>query len=221
MGYYEPSKFEEKCEELMDMLRSHVTDEIKIKMKEIVDNYDAKVLELESEKRKYNFEVAKMKSQIESEVRKERLSKLLEPLKFHVWSIKNNPIKKPKCDKCDSDRYIHFKSPSGKDYIERCECACGIDFYEPRKEDIVELGLTKENGDRLIGWYSEKQDHETGEDYYVEVVGHYVEDKIYKGQPYEEISDPCWDVYFRSEEEAQKYADWLNEKMNREKEKQN
>ena len=60
-GYYEPSEFDEKCEELKDYLRDSVTKELKEKletlqkenehMKDIVDNYDAKVRELRRQKK--------------------------------------------------------------------------------------------------------------------------------------------------------------------------
>lgn len=60
-GYYEPSEFDEKCEELKSYLRDSVTKELKKKletlqkenehMKDIVDNYDAKVRELEAAKK--------------------------------------------------------------------------------------------------------------------------------------------------------------------------
>ena len=63
IDYYEPSEFEEECENLKQMLRESVSHEIQqeiaslkienARMKDIVNNYDTKVKELESAKQNY------------------------------------------------------------------------------------------------------------------------------------------------------------------------
>lgn len=59
----------------------------------------------------------------QEEVRRERIGSLMQTIKEKYWFISRKTIyAKDKCDKCDDSRYIHFTSPSGKDYKECCEC---------------------------------------------------------------------------------------------------
>ena len=86
--YCEPSEFDEKCEELIEMLRQSANEDIKAEleklrkenaeMKEIFNNYNQKVRELEQAKRNYEFDEQRLRSKIESDVKKLRLSSLLE-----------------------------------------------------------------------------------------------------------------------------------------------
>lgn len=123
-GYYEPSEFDEKCEELKDYLRESVTKELKEKletlqkenerMKDIVANYDTKVRELEAAKEKFEFNERNLREQIGSDVRRERLSKLLEGFQTTLYQIRNVGVEQPKCDKCDANRNVEFFSPVWK-----------------------------------------------------------------------------------------------------------
>lgn len=225
-GYYEPSEFDEKCEELMDLLRNNVTEEIKTErknlnaeierlhkklaeLKDIADHYDAKVKELEEAKSKYEWNETKERQRITAEVRKERLSKILEGFQSTLWCVRNSGKERPKCDKCDENRYIHFKSPSGKDCKEVCECSKRDSFYTVEEYACVRFQIS--NSDlrkgQLVGWYQGR--YEERDDYDCYSNGIYAADKMYEGQPYDEI-ESYWRVFFRSKEEAQKYADWLN-----------
>lgn len=53
-----------------------------------------------------------------------RLSELIQSIPTHAYCVTcEYKHAHPKCDKCDEDRFIHFKSPSGKDMKELCTCA--------------------------------------------------------------------------------------------------
>lgn len=214
-GYYEPSEFDEKCEELKDYLRESVTKELKEKletlqienerMQDIVANYDAKVRELEAAKEKFKFSEQNLRDQIRSEVRRERLSKLLEDFQTTLYQVLNIGVEQPKCDKCDANRMIEFFSPSGQRYTEKCQCAKMLPHFEVRQANCVEFKLM---GDKICGWYS-RRDLSNTEEYY-HSSGEYVADKMYDGRDFASI-DNYYNVYFRDKETAQKYADWLNE----------
>lgn len=214
-GYYEPSEFDEKCEELKDYLRDSVTKELKEKletlqkenehMKDIVDNYDAKVRELEAAKEKFKFDERNLRDKIRSEVRRERLSKLLEDFQTMLYQVLNIGVEQPKCDKCDANRMIEFFSPSGRRYTEICQCAKRLPHFEVRQSDCLEFRL---KGDKICGWYF-RRDLLNTEEYY-HSGGEDVDDKMYDGRDFASI-DNYYNVYFRDEATAQKYADWLND----------
>lgn len=218
--YSEPSEFDEKCEELIDMLRKSANEEIKSEleklrkenseMKEVFNNYNAKVKELEQAKRKYEFDAQKTRSEIEIEVKKLRLSKLLEDFQTTVYSVRNVGKEKPKCDKCDEDGYIKYLTPRGREQKEWCECRERMKFY-----GVAELycyrftisGFPVRRG-QLIGWYKLNESKHSEDDF---ESTYYVADKMYNGQDFSEIPSH-YDVYFYDKETAQQYADWLNQK---------
>ena len=220
-GYYEPSEFEIKCEELMDMLRANVTDELKSEldtlrkenasMRDIVNNYDAKVKELESMKRKFQFEESTMRRQIEQEVRRERLSKILEDFQTTIYCVYNQGKERPKCDKCDDDRIVHFKSPNGRDMTETCSCKNHNPYYIVQEAECKEFKISdfETRRGQLVGWYSRHDIYGEDDDYYTSAT--FCSNKMYNGQDFSTIKYP-YDVYFYDKETAQKYADWLNEK---------
>lgn len=218
--YSEPSEFDEKCEELIDMLRQNANDEIKAEveklrkenseMRDVFDNYNAKVEELERAKRKYEFDTQRMRSEIELEVKKLRLSKLLEDFQTIVFTVRNVGKEKPKCDKCDKDGYIYYLTPRGREAKEWCECREKEKFFE-----VVDvychrftIGAVGDKRGELVGWYKLETSKYSGDSF---ESSYHIADKMYKGQDFSEI-EHCWDVYFYDIETAQKYADWLNQR---------
>lgn len=215
--YVEPSEFDEKCRELIDMLRSSATDEIKSEletlrkenasMKDIAENYKEKVRELEKAKNQYEWNEAKLRREIESEVRRARLSQILEGFQTVLYRVDNQGIEKPKCDKCDENGYIHFPSPSGRDCTEYCDCRDKLPYYVPVEYTCVSFKLF-EHGVRdgkLGGWYRCK---ESDNSYYAP--SEFAADKMYVGQDFAELA--YYRVFFEDRETAQRYADWLNER---------
>lgn len=174
-------------------------------MKDIADNYDAKVRELEAAKEKFKFDERNLRDKIRSEVRRERLSKLLEGFQTTLYQVRNVGVEQPKCDKCDTNRNVEFFSPSGRRYTEECQCAKRLPHFEVRQANCLEFRLT---GDKICGWYS-RRDLSNTEEYY-HSSGEYVADKMYDGRDFASI-DNYYNVYFRDEATAQKYADWLND----------
>lgn len=51
-----------------------------------------------------------------------------------------------KCDKCDDERKIHFKSPSGKELTELCSCSHQVKFYFLREIPIYEIKIYNRYG---------------------------------------------------------------------------
>lgn len=217
--FCEPSEFDEKCGELIDMLRQHARKEIKdeverlraenASMKDIVDNYDQKVKELEAAKRAYEQKHRQMEREIECELMKKRLSELLSDFCSTLYCVNNVGKEKPKCDKCDASGYIHYKSPQGNDREEQCNCRTRTPYYVVEESECTEFKISthydKMHG-KLVGWYRRKSDRDN--DYYV--ASTYAPNHIYKGQDFSELD--YYNALFQDAETAQKYADWLNER---------
>jgi hypothetical protein len=125
----------------------------------------------------------------------------------NVWK------ERPKCDLCDNDRKLHYKSPLGKEKEEYCTCANKMPFYE-----VMEYTLYRFKRDtRSMGdlWYEyrapiNKRDYEESIQY------------SYTRQP-ELFYEPTWDfvnissrqrdkVWFHEQTDCQAYCDWLNAK---------
>lgn len=214
--FYEPSEFEEKCSELINMLRQHATKEIKdelerlraenASMQDIVNNYEKKVKELEDAKRNYQWNQNRMEAEITQKVKAMRLSEILSDFSTTLYCVKNIGKEKPKCDKCDKNGYIHYKSPQGYDRQEQCDCQGRTPYYEVKESRCVEFRIsTKHDAMRgkLVGFYKEESD-----DYYS--LSNYGPTHIYKGQDFSQLDE--YYALFYDEETAQKYADWLNER---------
>lgn len=217
--YCEPSEFDEKCEELIEMLRQSANEDIKAEleklrkenaeMKEIFNNYNQKVRELEQAKRNYEFDEQRLRSKIESDVKKLRLSSLLEDFQTTIYTVRNVYKEKPKCDKCDEQGYLHYFTPRGKEQKEWCECREKEDFYAAEECYCHEFKISTfpDRRGQLIGWYrlnSAKYE----EDCYTS--SHYVANKMYQGQPFADLDNR--NIYFYDEETAKQYADWLNKR---------
>lgn len=216
--YYEdPSEFEEKCLELVQMIKDNATQELKAefeqlreenaKMKDIVDNYNQKVAELETEKKKYNIQ----RSKIEKEIKRMRLGELLKDFQTTLYVVRNIGKSKPKCDKCDKDGYVHYFSPRGQEHLEKCECRELIPFYKVLESQCCEFRIESQEWqlqDRLVGFYTTGS--LTTPYNYEKAIG--VENKIYDGRAFLDI-ESFYDVYFRDKNTAQRYANWLNERV--------
>lgn len=219
--YEEPSEFEEKCLELVEMIKDNATQELKAeleqlreenaKMKDIVDNYNQKVEELELEKKKYHWNEKALRSEIEKEVKNIRLGNLLKDFQSTLYAVRNVGKSKPKCDKCDKDGYIHYLSPRGREQIEKCECRDGIPFYKVLEANCCEFRIGNQYSvtEKIIGFYRLISES----DCYATTVG--VSDKMYDGRPFVDIENYYY-VYFRDKDTAQRYADWLNERVEEE-----
>lgn len=144
MCYYD-SWFEENwCEEpreeemaLIEAIKENVEQDIKQEMerlrKENAELQQYKQERQEVEKIKNHYQL-KLQTEIEMYKRQLRTARLEELFGDHLvigWAADWKAILPPKCDKCDSERYVHFKSPSGQDFKEPCECQKGTKKYSP------------------------------------------------------------------------------------------
>lgn len=213
--YYEPSEFEEKIEELKESLRESVRSEIKEELerlrkenqelKEVRDNWE----KLKEEYRNKERELQRKMLTVKQEAKKARLKELFEDngMSVVLYNVGYNFVYKPKCNKCDTDRKIHFKSPSGRDCTEACECAKSYKKYIPISNELIEFRMNNVD-DELLMWFEPTKRTDAYYDNYrrVEI------EQIYNNQAFEEITINETCLFFKTKEECQKYCNYLNNK---------
>jgi hypothetical protein len=210
--YYEPTEFDLMFNELKGNLTKSIKDEYITEMErlrkenaelqEVKINFDNIKNDYDRKKRELEYEYQNLKSN----VRRERLNELLKDLEVELYTVGSTSKSKPKCNKCDEKRRIHFKTPSGKDSYEMCECDKKISIYEPIPTLITSFSIRDGKGN---AWYKVR-DRGMRDEYL-----YYYDDSI-SGQ--ELITDEsqfhdktyAYKTLFKTEELAQKFCDLQN-----------
>lgn len=218
--FYEPSEFDIMVDEFKAELRASVKREILdemeklkyqlVELKDIKDNWDKKVAELNAEKRKAEIAVRNA----EADARRKTLKELLEPLNKQMWGIYQEwAYAREKCDRCDADGYIHYKSPQGKDCKEECNCRKKVATYRPVEAEVCEIkGRSSRPGVRIVFKFHHTNLSYDWDDEYKRCN---TED-IYDGRPFDEIKSYYW-MIFDDKDKAQEYCDYLNSKPKKER----
>lgn len=208
---FNPStEFDEQIEELKDSLRSSVKGEFLeriaelekelAELKELKENWDEKVNEINKEKR----ELEKARSEAKKEAEKIRLSELLADCFKEAWSVtKKYYYPNEKCDECDEEGYITFLSPQGREFKDKCKCRQRKMEYILTKSDVVKIRQEKNFKPEI---YFKYLSH-TNAEHYEEIASVYFADN----KPFNDIE--IYTKIFFDKEKAQAYCDWLNQKQ--------
>lgn len=199
--FYEPSEFDEKVAEWKEILRDSVKKEYQEEMERL---------------RKENQELSKIKNNwdvavenAEKNAKRTRLYELLKPfLKTAYAAQYEYGYIHEKCNKCDKDGYIHFKSPSGRDMTEQCECREKKPFYAPVEVEEFRLSqfITKYAIHEPEIIFTYKRDKFSDGD---EIDNFCSTLNIYKGQDFSMINCLSGIIFF-DKKDAQAYCDYLN-----------
>lgn len=210
--YHEPSEFEMMVDEFKGKLMNAVKedyinemDRLRKENEELQDvkkNFEQIKNDYEKKKREVTAEYETKKSQ----VRRERLSELMKDCEVELYTVGSTTKYKPKCNQCDENRKIHYKTPSGKDTFEMCECSSRIHIYEPIPTLISSFSIRNGKGH---AWYK-VQDRGRHDEYLS-----YYEDSISGSElitSEDQFDDKVYSykTLFQTEELAQKYCDWKN-----------
>jgi hypothetical protein len=209
--YEEPSEFDIQVSEFKRSLMKSVKEDFVSEMerltkenKELQDikaNFEAVKRDFENKKRQLESEYQTLKSN----VRRERLSQLMKDMEVELFSVASTSKSQPKCDKCDEKRRVYYKTPSGKETYEMCECSGRISIYEPIPTLLSSFSIRngegfawyKVNTDRSDDWLSYYDDSISGKELIVS------EDQF-------ESVGYSYRVLFKNKEIAQKYCDHKN-----------
>jgi len=214
--YQEPSEFEQEIEELKSKLSQSVKKEIMDEL-ESLRKENAELRPIKEDISRLEREYYNKKVQLEREyqerkrnVRKERISELLKDYDVEYWVAKSFYEDMEKCDKCDNNRRIYYKTPLGNEAYESCDCAKRIKMYKPASTILKTFAF---ENNKAQAWY--KVRYEGTEDEYLE----YESDSIYKADNFiteeSQINVDVADWYgimFKTKELAQIYCDLKNKK---------
>lgn len=215
--YSEPSEFDQKVEEFKEMLADSVkkehADEMARLRNEVArlkgQTLNLRKLEQEASRAKADAEAAKRVAEHEGkrEFAKMKFKELIEELgetKYCVgWKFKDSP----KCDECEEDRYITFKTPQDVVMRARCICYKRTAVYEVQEQYVVEIQRNRDSSRKrdFNLWYEAKPGIRDDEDY---VRSRWI--KNARDLTDEEINKSLTEVGFDTKEEAQKWADKKN-----------
>jgi len=215
--YYEPSLVDDILNEYQQKMKDALLESVKHqieKTKTDNENLKAENKKLQKQVSEINQKERELETQKKNliwEVRRERLSKLMEDFKIIMYQASATYVKQPKCDKCNKDRQIAFKSPSGKTVHEDCECNKSNTIYAPKANIVYEFKVDRHNSEKMSAWYTVEESSYDKEEYYSHNTT--FAETIYNTEmSFENLN--TYKTFFKTIEECQTYCDWLNKKNN-------
>jgi len=213
--YDEPSEFEQQIAEFKDSLVKAVKKEHQEEIERLrrenaeLQGIKSRIKQIELEHAESLRHLKAAEERAVYEAKRARLKELLSENFIQGWGVENRGEKFPKCEKCDKNRYIHYKTPSGKGATERCDCDARMTRYEPLPIECYEFHQSKttyggEKYPRISVYFSRKEDRDHDE--------YNRTRNIYKGEPFKEVDR--YGIAFLNKEKCQEYCDWLNAKAN-------
>lgn len=219
--YYDPTMADEIFNRAKKELEESLKEEVKVQIKSTMDhNFKLRQENEELKQQIRNLDnrerdLANREAQFERMALRKVFSELLKPLEEHmeVYSCDYEYVRKDKCHKCDSNRRIYYKSPSGKDVYEECSCNESYKVYSPKPKclKIVSIFKDRERSKFMLDVKYESRDYDDG----------YCKFEVKK---LIENTDDMGDLNtlneyqmeyrtgFKNKEDCQTYCDYLNKK---------
>lgn len=207
--YYEPTEADEIFLEAREKLINSLKGSVKQHLKNVSlenEKLRKQIQKLESKLNESNWslqQLKKEKSNFAEVARKERLSDLLKDFQVERFMVASSTKYNQKCNKCDDERYVHYKTPLGKDQKELCDCNDDSAIvYEVKSVVVTEFALN-DNGSKFRLWYKRNT---SGKDEYYTSTNFY--ELSSDGLSYESLNKHS--AIFDSLDACQAYCDWLN-----------
>lgn len=156
----EQSEADAAFAELRERVYESVSDEITSKIKTLTDankrleerlkNLDNLERDADRLKREYEVKVEQFERTTKDELRRMQAAKILSFMTEEKYGIIWEQEGKPKCDKCDENRYLNYVTPRGREASERCECAESASKLVPVAMNVESLDG---RGDNISVWW--------------------------------------------------------------------
>ena len=139
-----------------------------------------------------------------------------------AWKVERRKVYVPKCDKCDDERKVHFKSPSGKELTEPCECDKYTTVFEPipalltrfkiyPKFPIVNQFRDSTFDKPVYYWYTTRCDSIINEcEFQISDFSDVGTNRTVDNLPFKDLNE--WYSVFHSKERCQEFCDYLTKK---------
>lgn len=226
----EPSTGDIVFEELKRVLLGTLKEEIKTELEHLrKENEELRPYKEDRDRLQRELQTvqANCKRRVEDAERKARaaaLDELFGDCVVDAWKVGREYTKRPKCDKCDENRKLHYTTPRGRQMTEDCECAECFVKYVPKQAIMARFKLhpnvpVKNQDDPnafsrpVFRWYTtEYSTIEDGTEFVVDSdseVGNYrFADR--ENTPFEKLNE--WQDVFTSKERCQEFCDYLTAK---------
>jgi hypothetical protein len=209
-----PSDYELFMNDLKETLKKSIKDEF---IKEM-DRLRAENKKLQNVKE--NFEQIKLdyahkeqeliarEQDMEKNLARKKIMELatIADMKAQIYYIDDDTAYLPKCDKCDENRLIHFKSPTGKDCTEPCpDCGTTYHKYYVKPVDTMKILFPNDPAIRRVAYYLRH-------DRWGETYSYDLQD-IYRGSAADYDASDGYKMHhtaFESKELAQEICDRIN-----------
>jgi hypothetical protein len=209
-----PSDYELFMNDLKETLKKSIKDEF---IKEM-DKLRAENKRLQDVKE--NFEQIKLdyahkeqelkarEQDMEKNLARKKIMELatIADMKAQIYYIDDDTAYLPKCDKCDENRLIHFKSPTGKDCTEPCpDCGTTYHKYYVKPVDTMKILFPNDPAIRRVAYYLRH-------DRWGETYSYDLQD-IYRGSAADYDASDGYKMHhtaFESKELAQEICDRIN-----------
>lgn len=202
--YSETSEFEMQVEEFKTSLMNSIKGEYKAEMERLrKENAELKPIkdrmqEIDLERKREKDDLEQAKLYAFREAKKMRLTELLKDYKAVIYTVDSNRIYESKCDLCDDNRQVEYKTPLGRTAKEDCSCKTYTTKHEIREVDASYIEHYSSEYGIKVGYYDEQREERV-------LPYHMYKD----GTNYAAVTS--W-TYFADKEEIQKYCDWLTAK---------
>lgn len=179
--------------------RRSTFEELQFQVKNLQNENDclrAQIKELDIIKKNWDEKI--------KEIRHTRLKELLKDVQKCAYLVDcKYEYSHVKCDKCDDERKIHFKSPSGKELTELCSCSQQVERYFLREIPIYRIKIYNRYGKEEVDTMYIYRQGESEDTYYASDFRDVLDNEtISKNRPYHPI--------FLSKERAEDYARFKN-----------
>ncbi len=235
MGYWdyeEPEWEPSEADELFSEIKQKLIDSAKSSLKSDMESLksrneylekrnkelEAKARSVDQKEHDIEYKSQNLRKEVEKEFYKAAIKDIFKDMieKSQLWFAKNKPHEKPKCDKCDENRYWVLTWPNGEKVTKKCDCANPDYWYEPEETWIDTLRYRIKDDKypyeryyRLDWTYDRIQDDYSYADFGIQFVyDKFCDDVIEKRKQLGYGKR----IGFKSKEECQKYCDWLNKK---------
>lgn len=209
-----PSDYELFMNDLKETLKKSIKDEFIKEMDKLkAENKKLQNVKENFEKIKLDYahkeqELKAKEQDMEKNLARKKIMELatIADMKAQIYYIDDDSAYLPKCDKCDENRLIHFKSPTGKDYTEPCP-NCGTTYHKYYVKPIDTMKILFPNDPALhrVAYYLRHD--RWGESYSYEL------QDIYKGSAADYDTSSGYKMHhtaFESKELAQGICDRIN-----------
>lgn len=217
--FYPESEYQEQIDALKEAIKSSVKSEILEEMNRLrAENEKLQGIKEHFEEVKKDYEKKKDECDriirnAEYNAKKMRLSELMKDHKVVKWKVDRELVYGPKCCKCNSNRSIEVRLPSGRIAEDECECKTKSKYYYYPKMYVLSEFTDRYRCGEIVAHYTEERSSH-GDDVYYERYTCTICDSSTEEDKKEAIrtlSDKVREILFDQEEKCQEVCDRLND----------